>query len=259
MDMCNFDKYRKSGAIHWAAISKNINKHSLGFNARYKACVNLLREFFQSDITLSILDIGCGDGTLFYFLKKAFPNSILAGVDGSKEGIELAQTYLLKHSISNVELKAIDFNKLYTISDRYDVVVVLDVIEHLQEPSQFLANVYDQLKDNGHLLLSTPVRLREFPKDKDHYKEFFPDEFKKLVEHAGYEVIKQIQIVPIFYLIRYFNPIRLFIGKSKLYKKFYNFLNIFFEYNVFLKGAPSASYELYETQFIFAKKKTRLC
>ena len=256
MNKCSFDKYKRSGAVHWTAISKNIKNHGLGFEARYRTCVRLLRHLLQSDKTQTILDLGCGDGTLFYFLNRAFPNASLHGIDGSRDGIELAKTYFARHSVSNVELKTLDFSDLDSIKAKYDIVISLDVIEHLQDHDRFLASISSLLNDGGYILLSTPIRITEFPRDKDHKREFFPNEFKGLIEKNGFEVITHDQITPIYYLIRYFHPIRFGIGKSKLYKTFYNLLNICFKYNVFLKKAPAGSYELYETQFVLARKKT---
>ena len=216
MNKCSFDKYEKSGAIHWTAVSKNINDHGLAFEARYRTCVRLLRPLFQSAKAQTVLDIGCGDGALFYFLNRAFPNASLYGIDGSREGIDLAKTYLAKHAVSTVELKTVDFSDLDSFKAKYDIVISLDVIEHLQDQDQFLASISNLLNKGGYILLSTPIRITEAPRDKDHQKEFFADEFKSLIEKNGFEVIMHDQITPIYTLIRYFHPTRFGIGKSKL-------------------------------------------
>jgi hypothetical protein len=75
-----------------------------------------------------------------------------------------------------------------------------------------------------------------------------------MVEGAGFEVVDHVQIVPVYNLIRYFQASRLGIGKTKLHRTVYNLMNILFGRNVFLGKAPDASYELYETQFILARK-----
>tara|TARA_B100002003_G_C14049761_1_gene505650 strand:+ start:91 stop:858 length:768 start_codon:yes stop_codon:yes gene_type:complete len=252
MSSNDFDKYKRCGAIHWTAISRSINSHNPFFDARYKACVNLLSELFFINKNLSVLDIGCGDGTLFYYLKKAFPDSILAGIDSSKDGIDLAKTYLKKYSIENVELSVVDSNSLVHSSINYDIVISLDVIEHVHDANLFLSSLRNRTKHDGHMLISTPVRINEFS-SKYHTKEYFPQEFKVMIENAGFEVIKHIKIIPMYYLIRYFTATKFIFGKSKTYKRLYNFLNIFFNYNIFLKKAPAASYELHESQLILAK------
>ncbi|MBE9527617.1 MAG: hypothetical protein IME99_00090, partial [Proteobacteria bacterium] len=83
----------------------------------------------------------------------------------------------------------------------------------------------------------------------------FPQEFRGLVEAAGFEVTEQVETTPVYELIRYFKATRLGIGKTKLTRTYYNLLNILFGKNRFLSRAPNASYELYETQFILAKKR----
>jgi 2-polyprenyl-3-methyl-5-hydroxy-6-metoxy-1,4-benzoquinol methylase len=255
VDECSFDKYRKAGAIHWQAVSKGIGAHNLPFDARYRACVDLLKGVVAPADAFSIADLGCGDGTLFYYLRKAFPAAALTGIDGSPEGIELAGSMLKEHSVGEVSLKLVDFATLDSVKDRYDVVVSLDAIEHVEDTAGFLSNIKDLLKPGGHTVISTPVRIREFPADKEHVREFFPAEFREMVEEAGLKVVEYRQITPIYYLIRYFKATRLGIGKTKLYKKYYNLLNIAFGRNKLLGNAPNASYELYETQFVVAKKE----
>lgn len=258
MDKCDFDKYDRATAIHWTALNRHVKKHGLAFDARYRKCVELLESVVNPGANASILDLGCGDGALFYYLHKAFPNAVLNGIDGSEEGLKLAGRCLQEHSVNNVHLIKLDFDDLGSVAQQYDIIISLEVIEHLHDPRDFLRNIARMLSAGGHVVLSTPIRLREFPKDKDHVKEYFPAEFRMLAESAGFDVLQHDQITPIYYLIRYFHPIHLGIGKSKLLMKLYNALNILFQYNIFLAEAPGGSYELYETQFILARKNASL-
>ncbi len=254
MGECDFDKYAV-GAIHWMALSKSPKKHNLAFDARYRRCVSLLSGKLPGKGQPSILDLGCGDGALFYYLRKGFPGARLFGIDGSKDGIEHARAALAAHSVEGVELTHLDFNDLGTVEARFDAVTCLDVIEHMRDMDGFLKKIRALLSDEGVLVMSTPVRLLEHPNDKDHERELFCGEFRRLVEHAGFEVVEHVETTPVYDLIRYFKATRLGIGKTKLMRTYYNLLNILFGYNVFLRRAPGASYTLYETQFIVARKR----
>ncbi len=253
MACCEYLKYH-SGAVHWTALSRNPRVHILAFDARYRRCVDLLKRAGPATRPVSILDLGCGDGTLLYYLRKAFPSAELSGIDGSSEGIYTARAMLARHSILDVELRAVDFIDLGSVAWRYGAVTCLEVIEHVEDTVGFLSKIRTLLSDGGYLVISTPVRLREFPMDRDHKRELFQEEFKTMVRDAGFEVIEHVQIVPVYYLVRYFKAVRFIVGKTKLFRTIYNLMNILFGHNVFLKKAPDASYELYETQLILARR-----
>ena len=102
-----------------------------------------------------ILDAGCGGGNLVYTLYNiGFKN--VYGFDASKSGIDLA-----KRSFPDLSNRFFIHNayepKLSTgIPEKYDVIVSMEVIEHLYSPKTYLANIYTWLNDDGYLILTTP-------------------------------------------------------------------------------------------------------
>jgi SAM-dependent methyltransferase len=67
-----------------------------------------------------------------------------------------------------------------------DLIVALEVIEHLHEPKRFLSEAKRMLADSGLLLLSTPNRELispgwEIPPNRFHVREYSPDELRELL------------------------------------------------------------------------------
>lgn len=98
-----------------------------------------------------ILDIGCGDGRLLYFLKE-MGYYRLAGVDISPE-----QVIISKQVIDNIEeADAIEF--LDRHREEYDFISAIDIVEHFgkEEVLRFLDAGYKALKPGGRLVLQVP-------------------------------------------------------------------------------------------------------
>ena len=115
----------------------------------------------------SLLDIGCGDGTLEYFIKNRI--SKIYGVDNAIKSVKESKKYYF-------EIKLVDLNKTIPYKRNFfDVVTCLDVIEHIKDPNKLFKETYRVLKPNGLLLLSTPnIRF------SDHiYKLLFQGIFPK--------------------------------------------------------------------------------
>lgn len=102
-----------------------------------------------------ILDFGCGTATLSLAWRKDFaPEAKLFLADVDNLARRFVKWRLDKHSSSNVEMVALD---LKGISDGgLDVLVCLDVLEHLPNPSAVFLAMEPKLKAGGLLFIQAP-------------------------------------------------------------------------------------------------------
>ncbi len=92
-----------------------------------------------------VLDIGCGSSAIGYALKEAgFTNLFAVEIDEEARKNALPIYQEVKHSIEDFQGKT------------FDLVLLLDVIEHLPNPEEFLKSVAKMLNPGGVLLLSVP-------------------------------------------------------------------------------------------------------
>jgi 2-polyprenyl-6-hydroxyphenyl methylase/3-demethylubiquinone-9 3-methyltransferase len=102
-----------------------------------------------------ILDTGCGGGSLVYHIyKMGFKN--VYGFDISSSGIDLAKKSFPELESNFFVHDVYDPDLPFEIPQKYDVIISMEVIEHLYSPKTYLKNITIWLKDDGYLILTTP-------------------------------------------------------------------------------------------------------
>jgi ubiquinone biosynthesis O-methyltransferase len=100
--------------------------------------------------TSRVFDLGCGNGAVSNAV--AQQGFQVVGVDGSTEGIQFARSRYPEITFEQASV----YDDLNARFGNFDVVVSLEVIEHLYSPRAFLKTAYDLLAPSGLLFLSTP-------------------------------------------------------------------------------------------------------
>jgi len=90
--------------------------------------------------------------------------------------------------------------------EKFDLAVAFDVIEHLPHPETGIKNVYNLLKPNGVVIFSTPNDYPHVYNDPTHISVKKPQEWRKIMEKAGFKIIhmKQITLLPYLYRWHHF-------------------------------------------------------
>lgn len=138
----------------------------------------------------SILDYGCGNGD---FLLKMKQNGLgISGVEFSKDGRDICSKKL--------NAKIFDENEFYELKDKFDVVTLWHVLEHIYEPNEVLAKIRKILKEDGALIISVPnidsLQFKIFGKNTfhldipRHFVHYSPKTLRMLLEKNGFNVIR---------------------------------------------------------------------
>ena len=100
---------------------------------------------------IKILDIGCGGGLITEEVSRLGAN--VTGIDFVKQNIEIAKICAKKNNLKiNFILK--DFEK-EKISSKFDVIIIFEVLEHLNDWKAFIKKIRSNLRKNGVLIIST--------------------------------------------------------------------------------------------------------
>ncbi|MBW7843564.1 MAG: class I SAM-dependent methyltransferase [Ignavibacterium sp.] len=165
------------------SIEKEIKKEWKYFDFKI---FPLIREFSN---TASVLEIGCGRGTLLEYLReKNFTNVI--GIDISKEQVDLA----LSRGLNAVESDVIYF--LSNSKSNYDIIFAIDIVEHFDkvELVELFNTLYYKLNYNGVLIIQTPNGHAMFPGriiygDLTHLTIFTPGSLSQILKLANFKKI----------------------------------------------------------------------
>jgi len=95
-----------------------------------------------------VLDVGCGTGLFSYLCAKKGGNVL--GIDYADEAIELA-TKTYQHE--NLQYKKMNANE---IQGKYDVIVSIGTMEHMDKPFEFLKLLKPHLKKKGIIIITNP-------------------------------------------------------------------------------------------------------
>jgi SAM-dependent methyltransferase len=144
--------------------------------------------------------VGCGYGYGSYML--SLNARRVVGIDEDKEPIQTAKTRYRRKNLDFHQAEAIDY---LSCSQRYDLVVMFEVIEHVARQDCLLRLVQRALNGGGTLLLSTPNRRYTpfYRRNPYHVHEFFPRELLDLVEkyftveHCYGQVPGRLVLVPL--------------------------------------------------------------
>lgn len=107
--------------------------------------LNFLKKFLDSHQFTSILEIGCSTGLLPVFMMKQFKNLKYTGIDLSPKSLELA-----KQNFKSGNFISGDFLTMELNTD-YDLILSLDVIDHVYDPDKFLKKIIFKTKKFGYI------------------------------------------------------------------------------------------------------------
>ena len=100
----------------------------------------------------SILELGCGWGSLTCYMASKLPNSRITAVSNSKDQKEHILNHCENQGLKNVEVITADMNDFQT-ENNFDRVVSIEMFEHMRNYKKLLSKVSSWLNDNGKLFI----------------------------------------------------------------------------------------------------------
>ena len=144
----------------------------------------------------NILDIGCGTGVFLNEIRYIDTDIILEGLEFNENARKVA------NQIFTV------YEEFTQVNNKYDLITMIEVIEHLTDPKKFIEGLYCNLNENGKLLITTPnINSLKSIIRKEHYSEinkpfhlvlFSETSLKILLKNAGFKEIQFIKYTPFF-------------------------------------------------------------
>jgi len=131
------------------------------------------------------LDIGCGAGEFINILEsKSF--SRIKSIDLLDEHVNAAKKVAKRAEVVKEDL--------FNVAEKFDVVIMLEVLEHIKNDGEVLSHIRENLmKEKGLFILSVPSYNTPFNTMHQtafgHYRHYKKDELKDLLDKAGFKVL----------------------------------------------------------------------
>lgn len=171
-DPVEIEKFASLAATWWDAAGPMAPLHRLNpVRIRYvrdQACSRLLggRDPAASPrplAGLAVLDVGCGAGLAAEPLSRL--GAAVTGIDPSPEMVEAARRHAAETGAEGVAYEAVTLEEVAASGRRFDLVLALEVVEHVPDVSAFLASTAEAARPGGLVVLSTLSRtLASFAK-----------------------------------------------------------------------------------------------
>lgn len=137
--------------INW--YNKFYRRPPVGFPSWYKFLLPDLIKQIEKNPNCKILELGCGQSILLKYLvdNKFIKQENVYGLDQSKEAIVYS-----KRNLPKADLRSGDIYRLPYKRNTFDIVLLMETIEHLENPIAGLSEARRVLRENGLLYLSFP-------------------------------------------------------------------------------------------------------
>jgi 2-polyprenyl-3-methyl-5-hydroxy-6-metoxy-1,4-benzoquinol methylase len=133
----------------------------------------------------TVLEIGCGTGTFTQRLLRLADHVTAVDLNESLVGIAGQRAPKARVFCANV------FEAPHLLNPPYQTVVLFNVLEHLADDAEALAQIKNWLAPGGHLLLwvpALPALKSPFDRDIGHYRRYEKAPLQALLTHQGFSV-----------------------------------------------------------------------
>ena len=156
------------------------------------------REAVRFGPEFSVLDAGCGFGQYSYFFLRKYPGCHVKGVDISEDHIVRARDFFKRCGYKNFDFHTADLTK-FSEKAAFDVVISVDVMEHILEDEMVFRNFHESMKSGAVLIINTPSDKGGSDVHDDHHGSFIdehvrngysPTEITEKLSKAGFTNIE---------------------------------------------------------------------
>jgi 2-polyprenyl-3-methyl-5-hydroxy-6-metoxy-1,4-benzoquinol methylase len=183
------------GSAYWristsrlsALIIRCLGTLDLHTHLRLRPILDFFRDHVKAGVNCRVLEIGCGDGVNAFELAKLARRQRVTlfyrGLDIDPEGLEKANRLAQRLKLDrDLQFLQSDANSIRSLgAEPWDIVILADVLEHLEAPEALLRDIRPALRAGGFFLVSVPT---------PHYERVFGAAFHRKIGHvrSGYRL-----------------------------------------------------------------------
>ena len=170
----------------WGSEKVIIDKSEPTHYVRNCLVLRTIKRYSKKYNIKDICEIGCGTGSLSIKLGKS--GFRVDAYDLDKNAVYLAKKF---NSYGDVGYSSGNVLKLKN-SKKYDMVVAVEVLEHIKDDTNALSKISDMVKDNGLLLITVPIHekyRKEFDNRSGHIRRYNSKDLIVKIRKSGFNVV----------------------------------------------------------------------
>lgn len=174
----------------------------------YRHIISLLNKYLKQN--QKILDIGCGAGTVDFFL--ASKGHRVLGIDISENALRTARINAKRFKLEKkARFKLLNFPQEFP-AGKYDFIICSEVMEHLPNDKKAVATITKLLKKEGLIFITTPSSasileklhlMKKYNKRVGHLRTYSEKKWRGLIQKQGLRVLEIKQNEGIFRKLLY--------------------------------------------------------
>lgn len=150
---------------------------------------NLIKNIPKNINLKTILEIGCSSGHLIKDLKAKFKCINYVGADVLKLSL-----LKLQRKYKKIPFVKFDITKNPLKNLKFDIIIMLNVLEHIKDDFLAIKNTFKLLNKNGTIYIEVPAHqflYDSYDKQLCHFRRYSIVDLEKKLKKVGYEIIKK--------------------------------------------------------------------
>jgi len=148
-----------------------------------------IKKYFPVEKPLRFYDAGAGFGQYSYFILKKFKKAEVHAVDLKTDYMDSFARYAEEIGWQNFTIQQADLVD-YTPKESFDLIIAIDILEHIEDDKQVLQNFRKVLDKGGKLIISSPSNFDESAKfTAEHVRPgYSKEDICSKLEKAGFNI-----------------------------------------------------------------------
>lgn len=184
-----YEKFHKHIRLQNKVVTKG--------NFTYKEIIRVLNNIFPLLVGRKVLDIGCGSGSLtFYIAKQGFK---VLGLDISQKAVKCCKLNArFLNLVEKTHFEVANFPEKFP-KGKFDLVICSEIVEHIKNDNECLLKIHNLLSKNGILIISAPSSnsllykiglLKEFDEKVGHIRRYTIENLKEKLQNNNFRVLE---------------------------------------------------------------------
>ncbi len=207
IDNAEIERFSRIAEEWWNIKGKFAPLHSMN-PVRIEYIRDTILKHFEAINSLSLLDIGCGGGLIAEPMARL--GAKVTAIDASEKNVAVASLHAEQMGL-NIDYRCTTAENLVKTGEKFDVVLSLEIVEHVADINLFIKSACELLKPNGIIILSTLNRtvksyalaiigaeyiMRMLPVGTHTWSKFLrPSELCNILEHQNIDISELMGMV----------------------------------------------------------------